>query len=282
MSQADVQYNALVERILHEGICDDDEAVRTKWADGTPAYTKSVLSAQLHFNNAESALLTTKYVGWKTAIKEILLFWQQKTNRIKDFHAANVHIWDEWEIKEGKWAGTIGPAYGYQLGRKVMNLDGEKVDQVDYLLHQLKHNPSSRRHVTTLWDIGDLDEMALTPCVWSTQWSVKAGKLNLVVQQRSGDVALGIPYNIIQYQALQMMFAQVLGYEIGTMTFNINDVHIYERHLDTIKSQIANVQHSAPQLKLNPEKTDFYDFNIDDFEVVDYEHGGVVKFEVAI
>ena len=282
MSQFDIQYKTLVERIIDEGVWDKDQSVRTKWEDGTPAYTKSVISAQLHFDNTEPAILTCKRVAWKTAIKEILLFWQKKSNSFEDFHNENVHIWDEWEIQEGDWKGTIGPSYGYQMGQEVRKLNGELVDQVDYLLHQLKHNPSSRRHVTSLWNIHDLDEMALNPCVWSTQWIVKEDKLHLIVQQRSGDVALGVPFNVLQYQVLQMMFAQVLGYELGTLTFNINDAHIYERHIDAIEKQINGPTHEAPSLTLNEAIDNFYDFSLDDIHLENYKHEGTIDFEVAI
>lgn len=282
MSKADEIYNNLVMDIIENGHSNEGQKVRTVYADGTPAYTKSIISTQLKFDNTEPAILTTKYVGWKTAIKEILLFWQQKTNKIADMHKQNVRIWDEWEIKEGKWKNTIGSSYGFQMGKKVRELNGEKVDQVDYLLHELKHNPTSRRHVTSLWNIDDLDEMALNPCVWNTQWLVRDNKLHLIVGQRSGDSALGIPYNILQYQVLQRMIAQVLEYEVGTMTFNVNDAHIYDRHLELLEEQVNGKTYPAPELWINPEVKDFYDFTIDDFKMIGYEHGGKFEYEVAI
>lgn len=305
MNQYDTQYNQLISRISNEGVWDKDQDVRTKWEDGTPAYTKSVISAQLTFDNTEVPILTTKKCGWKTPIQEMLTFWQKKMHTMKVMHDAGVTIWDEWEITEGEWAGTIGPSYGYQLAqqwRKVPNTtivnelivsgylnnplieDREYVllDQVDYLLYQLKVNPSSRRHVTSLWGVEYLDNMALNPCVWSTQWLVKENKLHLIVQIRSNDLALGNPYNVFQYYVLQRMFAQVTGYELGSLTFNINDAHYYERHEEELLEQITRPTHELPTLWINPEITNFYDFTIDDFRLENYTSGEKIKYEVAI
>jgi thymidylate synthase len=296
MGQADKIYDGIIQEILLNGVWDKDQKVRTKWADGTPAHTKSIITAQMKFDNSEVAILTKKKVAWKTAIKEILTFWQQKEFTEEAFHKQNIHIWDEWIIKEpGRWQGTIGPSYGYQMGKKVRSTKrifqlGEhddieywdNLDQVDYLLKELKENPSSRRHVTSLWNINDLDEMALNPCVWNTQWLVKEGKLHLVVGVRSNDMALGNPFNVFQYQVLQRMIAQVTGYELGTLTFNINDAHVYERHIEGLQEQLEREDYPAPTLWINPDVKDFYDFTIDDFKLIDYQHGDPIKFEVAI
>ena len=246
----------------------------------------------MKFDNKEVPILTQKRVAWKTAIKEILAFWKDKEYRFDYFHKHNIHIWDEWEIKDGKWKGTIGPSYGYQMGKLVRKgelldiVHGEPtykmLDQVDYLLDQLKKNPSSRRHITSLWNIHDLDEMALNPCVWNTQWLVKEGSLHLIVGVRSNDMGLGNPFNVLQYYVLQRMIAQVTGYEIGTLTFNINDAHIYERHIEPLEKQISLPSYPAPILRINPEIKNFYDFTIDDFDLVGYEHGPTISMEVAI
>lgn len=150
------------------------------------------------------------------------------------------------------------------------------------MLYQLKHNPSSRRHVTTLWSIEDLDEMSLTPCVWKTQWFVKENKLHLIVEARSSDMGLGLPFNIFQYNVLQRMFAQILDYQLGTYIFNIGDAHIYERHIEPLTQQIQLPQYEAPQLWINPKIKNFYDFTIDDFKLINYQHGPFIKMEVAI
>jgi thymidylate synthase len=288
VSIADIQYNNLVKEIVENGVWDKDQKVRTVWKDGTPAYTKSTIGAQLKFDNSELPILTSKEVKWQAAIKEMLWIWQQKSNVVQDLRAMGVNIWNEWELSDG----TIGKAYGYQLGKKckklsmgAFGLDPKmviKVDQVDYLLHSLKHDPASRRHITTLWDTNDLDEMSLTPCVWKTQWFVKENKLHLIVEARSSDVGLGLPFNIFQYNVLQRIFAQLLGYELGSYTFNSGDAHIYEKHIEPLTEQMELPQFKTPELKINTEGKSFYDLTIDDFELVGYEHGPFIRMEIAI
>ncbi|MGN9865341.1 thymidylate synthase [Bacillus swezeyi] len=279
MSHYDQQYNAIIQQIIKSGISDEEYQVRTRWdSDGTPAHTLSIMSQNMRFDNSEVPILTTKKVAWKTAIKELLWIWQLKSNDVQILNDMGVHIWDQWRLEDG----TIGSAYGYQLGKKNRTINGQKVDQVDYLLHQLKHNPSSRRHLTMLWNPDDLDDMALTPCVYETQWYVKEGKLSLEVRARSNDMALGNPFNVFQYNVLQRMIAQVLGYELGEYIFNIGDCHIYTRHIDNLNIQMKREQYTAPKLWINPEIKDFYDFTIDDFKLVDYKHGDKLTFEVAV
>ncbi|MGZ9868267.1 thymidylate synthase [Priestia endophytica] len=293
MSLADIQYNNLINDILTNGEWDKDQNVRTKWKDGTPAYTKSVIGRQMRFDNSEVPILTSKFVAWKTAIKELLWIWQKKSNVVQDLRDMGVKIWDEWEQEDG----TIGKAYGYQLGKKNRTITipavriGDKfaykgavkqIDQVDYLLRQLKNNPASRRHITELWNPDELDEMSLTPCVHLTQWYVRNGKLTLEVKARSQDLALGNPFNIFQYNVLQRMIAQVTGYELGEFIYNIGDCHIYERHLEPLQKQISREAYEAPKLWVNPEVTNFYDFTIDDFKLIDYKYGEKISMEVAI
>ncbi|AEO93386.1 gp124 [Bacillus phage G] len=278
MSNADIQYNKLVSNILLNGLWDKDQEVRTRWKDGTSAYSKSIIGAQFKFDNSEVPILTTKEVKWEAAIKEILWIWKQKSNVVQDLKDVGVNIWNDWELADG----TIGKAYGYQLGKKCLNLNGEKVDQVDYLLHNLKNTPASRRHITTLWSIEDLNDMSLTPCVWKTQWFVKQNKLHLIVEARSSDTGLGLPFNIFQYNVLQRVFAQVLGYELGDYVFNIGDAHIYERHIEPLTSQLELPQHDVPTLWINPEKKNFYDFDISDFKLIGYEHGPFIRLPIAI
>lgn len=301
MSKADVMYNELVKEIVNDGIWDKDQQVRTKWKDGSEAYTKSIIGARLKFDNSELAILTAKEVKWKTAIKEMLWIWQKKSNVVQDLRDVGVKIWDEWELPDG----TIGKAYGYQLGKKCIRVkfsnishliesgflssnytvvDEEFVllDQVDYLLYQLKYNPASRRHITTLWSIEDLSDMSLTPCVWKTQWFVKENKLHLIVEARSNDIGLGHPFNVFQYNVLQRIIAQLLGYELGTYTFNMGDAHVYERHIEPLTQQTELQQFEAPQLIINTKGKNFYDLTIDDFELVGYEHGPFIRMEIAV
>lgn len=296
MAIVDEQYKNIIQDILNKGVWEQGD-VRPKYADGTPAYTKSWFGYKLTFDNSEVPILTTKRVAWRTAIKELLWIWQMKSNVVQDLRDMGVHIWDEWELSDG----TIGKAYGYQLGKKNRQLieefkirggKGNKVihaakcvtylDQVDYLLHQLKNIPNSRRHITTLWNPDDLDEMALTPCVYETQWHVKGGRLHLEVRARSNDMALGHPFNVFQYNVLHRMVAQVTGYKLGHYIYHIGDAHVYDRHIEGITEQISREGYPAPKLWINPEVKNFYDFTIDDFKLIDYQHGGRITFEVAI
>lgn len=293
MSKYDLMYNDLVTDIINNGVWDKDQQVRTVWADGSPAYTKSIISKQLVFDNTEVPILTTKRVAWKTAIAEMLRFYVQRTSNVD-----GLKIWDEWMRPDG----TIGKAYGFQLGKpiptgKMLPVDKkesiiyrifgvtevqEYSNQVHILIDNLINNPASRRHVISLWNIDDLWDMALYPCVWHSQWLVKEGKLHLIVGARSNDVALGQPFNVFQYYVLQRMIAQVTGYEIGTLTFNINDAHLYERHIEPISEQIKRTPFEAPKLWINPEIKNFDDFTIDDFQLEGYEHHPSIQIEVAI
>lgn len=292
MSNFDIQYNQLINEIIQHGEWDNDHPVRAKWADGTPAYTKSIISKKLQFDNTEVPILTTKQVYWKSAIKELLWIWQKKSNVVQDLRDMGCNIWNKWEISDG----TIGKAYGYQLGKKcrtipshiieddkyLIGMDYAKLDQVDYLLWSLKNNPTSRRNITTLWDKDDLDAMSLTPCAWKTNWIVKRNKLHLIVGIRSNDMALGNPFNVFQYYVLQRMIAQVTGYELGTLTFDIDDCHLYDLHIEPVSEQIKREPYPAPTLWINPEVKDFYDFTPDDFKLIDYKYHPAIKMEVAV
>lgn len=290
MNQADSQYKRVVETIARVGVYDTDQQVRTKWADGSPAHSISWIGQHMIFDNSEVPIITTKKVAWKTAIKELLWIWQMKSNVVQELRDMGVKIWNEWELPDG----TIGKAYGYQLGKKnrwvsYLKEDkygeyrvNEKLDQVDYLLHQLENNPASRRHITTLWNPDELDEMSLTPCVYETQWHVKRGELHLEVRCRSNDMALGNPFNVFQYNVLQRMIAQVTGYKLGNYIYHIGDAHIYSRHVEPVIQQVQGKSFEAPSLWINPEVKNFYDFTIDDFQLGNYQHGDTIKMEVAI
>ncbi|MFT9850225.1 thymidylate synthase [Aneurinibacillus sp. REN35] len=277
MSKADEIYKGLLLDILDHGLWDKDQQVRTKWADGTPAYTKSLVTGQMSFDGTEVPILTTKKVAWKTAIHELLWFYVHRTSDCTYLDEHNVKIWKEWTNPQN----NIGKAYGYQLGKPIM-IKGRITNQVHNLIHELKNNPASRRNVISLWNIDDLEQMQLYPCVWSNQWIVQNGQLHLVVQVRSNDMALGNPFNVFQYYVLQRMIAQVTGYQLGTLTFNINNPHIYEKHIEPLKEQIEREPYPAPTLWMNPEIKNFDDFTIDDFQLIEYQHHPSIKMEVAI
>lgn len=284
MSKFDIIYNNLAMNVIENGIWDKDQNVRTVWADGTPAYTKSLISEKIVVDGSEVPILTCKKVAWKTAIREILRFYVELSNNVQ-----GLKIWDEWMRHDG----TIGKAYGFQLGKTIQT--GKWVtnpvsgfttpiytNQVEKLLNSLTNDPASRRHIISLWNIDDLHDMSLYPCVWHNQWIVKGGKLYLIVGIRSNDLALGNPFNVFQYYVLWRMVAQVLGYELGTLTFNINDIHIYERHVEGLLEQVKREPFQAPTLLINPDVKNFFDFTIDDFELIDYKYHPTIKFEVAI
>lgn len=277
MGKADWIYSELVNDILEHGYWDKDLDVRTTWADGSPAYTKSLISKQLIFDNSEVPILTTKRVPWKSAIHELLWFYVKRTSDCTYLDDNNMKIWKEWTNTNNH----IGKAYGYQLGKPIM-INGKITNQVHNLIDQLINNPASRRHVISLWNIDDLDQMELYPCVWNNQWLIKQGALHLVVNARSNDIGLGNPFNVFQYYVLQRMIAQVTGYNLGSLTFNINDAHIYERHVDPLREQVARHPYQAPELWINPEIKRFDDFTINDFILKDYDYHPKIQMEIAI
>jgi len=210
----------------------------------------------------------------KRAIDEILWIWQKKSNNVKDL---NSHIWDQWADEEG----TIGKAYGYQLAKKYpfKTKEGIKeMDQVDYLLYLLNNDQASRRIMTNIFNHGELKDMRLEPCAYGTQWLVKGGKLHLILNQRSQDMLAANGWNTMQYAALAHMFAQVAGLEVGTLTHNIGDCHIYDRHVPLIEKLIeAESMDVTPQLVINNPTKDFYNFKVEDFEIKGYDYNKDIK-----
>lgn len=277
MSLADDVYRKSIHRILSEGVWDTDQSVRPRWADGTPAHTIGVIGEHMVFGPDTVPILTIKEVKWQAAIKELLWIWVQKSNRVQDLRDQGVRIWDPWEQSDG----TIGHAYGYVLQKKVRRLHGEMVDQVTYLLDQLTHNPASRRLIVSLWDITELDQMRLTPCVYETQWLVKEGQLHLVVSIRSNDMGVGHPFNVFQYGVLHRMVAQVTGLSLGNMHVDIRDAHLYDRHVESVSAQLALPAYPQPSLWINPHIKKWEDFTPNDFALHDYQHGPFCKLEVA-
>lgn len=278
----------MVEDIISNGTWDKDQEVRTKWKDGSPAYTKSIISKQIKLDSSEVPILTTKKVAWKTAIHELIWFYIKRTSDVSYLRENNVKIWEEWTREDN----TIGKAYGYQLGKPILQtpkddpyysmINTAHWNQVEKLIYELERYPASRRHVVSLWNIDDLHEMSLYPCVWHNQWLVKEGRLHLIVGVRSNDVALGNPFNTFQYYVLQRMISQVTGYQMGTLTFNINDCHVYERHIDPLTEQVSRVGFDAPELWINPNIKNFDDFSIEDFRLINYRSHEKIPMEVAI
>ncbi len=276
MSRADEIFIENVKDIMENGVWDTDYPVRPHWADGTPAHTIKKFAIVNRYNlQEELPILTIRKTAFKSAIDEILWIWQKKSNNVHDLHS---HIWDSWADENG----SIGKAYGYQLGKKSIYPEGE-FDQVDRVLFDLKNNPHSRRIMTNLYNFDDLHEMNLYPCAYSMTFNVSGDTLNGILNQRSNDMLTANNWNVLQYSILLMMFAQVSGLKAGTLVHVIADAHIYDRHIDIVKEIIAKPQHKAPKLKMNPNVKNFYDFKVEDFELEDYEYETLdKKIPVAI
>ena len=276
MSYADKIFKENVKDILENGVWDTDKEVRPKWLDGTPAHTvKKFCIVNRYDLSKEFPIMTIRKQGFKNAVDEILWIWQKKSNKIADLHS---HIWDSWAGEDG----TIGKAYGYQLGVKNVYKEGE-FDQVDRVLYDLKHNPASRRIMTNIYNFADLHEMNLYPCAYSMTFNVTGDKLNGILNQRSNDMAVANNWNVMQYAVLIMMFAQVTGFKPGELVHVIADAHIYDRHIPAVKQMLENPEYPAPKLIINPDVKDFYDFKVEDFVLEDYRATPLgTRLEVAV
>ncbi len=276
MSIADQIFINTCRDILDNGISDEDLPVRPHWLDGTPAHTiKKFCIVNRYDLSKEFPIITLRRTAFKSAIDEILWIWQKKSNNVHDL---NSHIWDSWADE----TGSIGKAYGYQLGVKSIYPEGE-FDQVDRVLFDLKNNPSSRRILTNIYNFQDLHEMHLYPCAYSMTFNVTGNKLNGILNQRSQDTLTANNWNVVQYAVLLHMFAQVSGLEVGEFVHVISDAHIYDRHVPIVEEILKNPQYPAPTFKMNKDVKNFYDFTVDDFELVDYNYTKLdKKIEVAI
>ena len=264
MSRADEIYRATCLDILENGFWDTDLQVRPRWADGTPAHTVKKFGVVNRYDlREEFPIMTLRRTYWKSAIDEILWIWQKKSNRIAELGS---HVWDEWADENG----TIGKAYGYQLGVKHKYPEGE-FDQVDRVLYDLKHNPASRRIMTNIFNHADLHAMGLAPCAYSMTFNVTGNTLNAILNQRSQDMLTANNWNVCQYAALTHMIAQVSGLEVGELVHVIADCHIYDRHVDLVKKMLDNPAFEAPRFEIDKSITDFYAFTKDSFKMVDYQ-----------
>lgn len=276
MSLADQIFIETCRNILDNGISDENLEVRPKWLDGTPAHTiKKFCIVNRYDLSKEFPIITLRRTAFKSAIDEILWIWQKKSNNVHDL---NSHIWDSWADE----TGSIGKAYGYQLGKKSVYPEGE-FDQVDRVLYDLKHNPQSRRILTNIYNFEDLHEMHLYPCAYSMTFNVTGNKLNGILNQRSQDTLTANNWNVVQYAVLLHMFAQVCGLEAGEFVHVISDAHIYDRHIPIVEEILKNPQYPAPTFKMNKDVKNFYDFTVDDFELENYQYTKLdKKIEVAI
>ena len=276
MSRADEIFVQNIHDILKHGVSDDGVSVRPHWQDGTPAHTKKLFCVVNRYNlQEEFPVLTLRRTAFKSAVDELLWIWQKKSNNIGELHS---HIWDSWADEQG----SIGKAYGYQLGIKHTYPEGQ-FDQVDRVLYDLKHNPYSRRIITNIYVHADLHEMNLYPCAYSVTFNVTDGRLNAILNQRSNDMAVANNWNVVQYAVLVHMLAQVSDLQVGELVHVIADAHVYDRHVAQVERMLQGKPHPAPKFVINKSITDFYKFTVDDFALVDYEYEPFnEKFEVAI
>lgn len=276
MSYADEVFIATCKDILENGIYDTDIDVRPRWDDGTPAHTVKKFGVVNRYDlSKEFPMLTLRKTFLKSAVDELLWIWQKKSNNIHDLSS---HVWDSWADENG----SIGKAYGYQLGVKHHYPEGD-MDQVDKVIYDLKHNPGSRRIITNIYVHQDLSEMALYPCAYSMTFNVTGRKLNAILNQRSQDMLAANIWNVAQYSALVCMIAQVTGFEPGEFVHVIADAHIYDRHIPIVKELIEKKPYDAPKITLDKSVTDFYDFTKDSFTIEDYKyHEFTAKIPVAV
>lgn len=276
MSLADQTFIAMCRDILENGTSTEGEKVRPRWEDGTSAYTIKKFGVVNRYDlSREFPILTLRRTALKSATDEMLWIWQRKSNNIHDLHS---HIWDEWADADG----SIGKAYGYQLGVKHEYPEG-RMDQVDRVIYDLKHNPFSRRIMTNIYVHQDLHEMNLYPCAYSMTFNVTQKKgedrltLNAILNQRSQDILAANNWNVVQYAVLVHMLAQVCGMQPGELVHVIADAHIYDRHIPIIRDLIERPCYAAPAFWLNPDIHDFYEFTREDVRVEGYQTGEQIQ-----
>ena len=276
MSYADELFIENCKEILAHGTWDTDLPVRPRWEDGSPAHTVKRFGIVNRYDlRAEFPVQTIRKMAFKSALDELLWIWQKKSNNVRDLKS---HIWDAW----ADGAGSIGKAYGYQLGVKHQYKEGW-FDQVDRVLYDLKHDPASRRILTNLYNHHDLHEMALYPCAYSMTFNVTGRTLNAILNQRSQDMLTANGWNVMQYAALVHMLAQVSGLEAGELVHVIADAHIYDRHVPIVEEIIARKPYDAPALWIDPAVTDFYAFTTESLRLEGYESWPLAeKIPVAV
>lgn len=263
MSYADEIFKQRCLDILNNGESDERFNVRPRWEDGTPAHTKRIVGVVNTYDlQKEFPIMTLRRTALKSAVDEILWIYQKKSNNINDL---NSHIWDSWADE----SGSIGKAYGYQIGKK-FNKNGKQIDQMDSVLEALKNTPYDRGIITNMFNFHDMSEMNLRPCAYGTQWEVTGDKLNLLLNQRSQDMLTASNWNVVQYAILLLMVSQVTGFKPGKLVHVIGDCHIYDRHEEIVRELIKKPTFHAPTVMLNKNIQDFYNFTVDDVIINGY------------
>lgn len=262
------QYHDLLRHVLNNG---------QEKHDRTGTGTISCFGYQMRFDLSTGfPLVTTKKVHLKSIIHELLWFLRGDTN-IKYLVENGVSIWNEWANPNGE----LGPVYGKQW-RSWQGVNGEVIDQISWVIDEIKSNPDSRRLIVSAWNVGELSQMALAPCHAFFQFYVNNGKLSCQLYQRSADVFLGVPFNIASYAILTMMIAQVCNLEVGEFIHSFGDVHIYSNHLEQVNLQLSRTPKALPWLKINPAIKSIFDFEYSDFELIGYEADPAIKAPVAV
>ena len=262
------QYLALMRHVREHGVTKQDR---------TGTGTISVFGHQMRFDLSQGfPVVTTKKLHLKSIIHELLWFLKGDTN-IRYLKENGVSIWDEWANANGE----LGPVYGYQW-RSWPTPDGQHIDQISQVIQQLKHTPDSRRIIVSAWNVAEIDNMALPPCHAFFQFYVAEGKLSCQLYQRSADIFLGVPFNIASYALLTLMMAQVTGLQPGDFVHTLGDAHLYLNHLEQADLQLSREPYALPQMRLNPNVTNLFDFKYEDFELVNYQHHPHIKAPVAV
>jgi len=270
MSKADQIFVDMCRNILAEGFPSEGYDVRPRWEDGAPAnYLKSFGVVNRYDLQEEFPIITLRPTNLRGAVDEVLWIWQKKSSNIRDLGS---RIWDAWADE----AGSIGKAYGYQMSIKHQYPEGE-FDQVDRILYDLKHNPYSRRIIANMYNHNDLHQMSLYPCAYGVTLNVTGDRVNMILQQRSQDVLVANNWNVCQYAVLLHMFAQVSGLVAGELIHVIADAHIYDRHIPLVEELLTRDTYPAPELVINKEIKDFYDFTVDHFHLEGYRAGAQIK-----
>ena len=262
------QYLELLRHVRTTGVPKDDR---------TGTGTVSVFGYQMRFDLSKGyPAITTKKMHFRSIIGELLWFLSGDTN-IRSLHEQGVSIWDEWADEDG----NLGPIYGYQW-RSWPTADGRHIDQITQVLEQIKSNPSSRRHIVSAWNVGEIKKMALPPCHTLFQFYVAGGRLSCQLYQRSADIFLGVPFNIASYSLLTMMIAQIVGLEPGDFVHTLGDAHLYRNHLEQADLQLTREPRALPQMKINPDVSSLFDFKYEDFEIVGYDPYPGIRAPVAV
>lgn len=283
MAIADKKYKELLQKVLDKGVWDTDGEVRPVYEDGAPAHSLSIFGEQVKFEPGELPIITSKHVPVKSSINEIVhAFFRLKTNKVEEFEELNIGYWKSWAMEDN----TIGESYGAQLRDQKTTVWHKgmykKLDQVDFVLHELKHNPYSRRIIFDYWRPESRHLKALEECARSGQFNVRNGQLDFTLIQRSVDTINGLPTNWTGYYALQSAIANVFGYKVGSFTHQMGNVHLYSNQLEAAREVINAPEYEQPELWVNPEIIDFYEYGVDDIKLVNYKHGDKIRSGLAI